>query len=457
MIIFYTIKNFAMNRIVKMMSLMIGVILLSFLSNTSIAQGQPDDEVSYQTFYDNLSPYGDWIEYPDYGYVWQPRLGADFRPYSTGGHWVWSDEYDWVWVSDYDWGWAPFHYGRWFYDSYYGWLWVPGYEWSPAWVAWRSGGDYYGWAPLRPGINISVGFSLGGYYAPDNYWCFAERQYITSPRIYDYCVPWRQNTVIISNTTIINNYRFSRNTFVTGPGRNEVQRYTHERINPVRFRDMSRPGRNEFRNNEVSIYRPSVRRDNERSTPARFDRYNQGRNGRDIVRTDNRDRGSQPGNNLPTRRDNNNGGFNRNNGINGRDNSGNNQRGRNNNDVFNRRPQAQPGNIDPNRGFERRPQVNNDNRSTDSRRNNNFNNNRAPQTPQVNNNNSRVFERRNMNNGNNNRNNQVNNQQPFRQSRPQMERPQAQPRNFDQPGRSTERQSTGNNGTNNGNRGRRHG
>ena len=53
-----------------------------------------------------------------------------------------------------------FHYGRWFYDPYYGWLWVPGYDWSPAWVTWRGGGDYYGWAPIRPGISISIGLAV---------------------------------------------------------------------------------------------------------------------------------------------------------------------------------------------------------------------------------------------------------------------------------------------------------
>jgi hypothetical protein len=39
---------------------------------------------------------------------------------------------------------------RWVYDSYEGWLWVPDYEWAPAWVVWRGGGDYYGWAPMSP-------------------------------------------------------------------------------------------------------------------------------------------------------------------------------------------------------------------------------------------------------------------------------------------------------------------
>src|SRR5271154_1658872 len=139
---------------------------------------QPD--ISYQTFYDDLSPYGQWIDYPNYGYVWQPSVGSDFKPYATNGHWVYTDM-GWTWVSDYNWGWATFHYGRWFYDGNYGWMWVPGYDWAPAWVSWRSSNDYYGWAPLMPDVSISISF--GSYNPPVNYWCFVPHEYISNPRI----------------------------------------------------------------------------------------------------------------------------------------------------------------------------------------------------------------------------------------------------------------------------------
>src|SRR5580693_9341748 len=78
----------------------------------------PPQEVSYQSFYDELSPYGNWIDYPGYGYVWMPNVGPEFKPYSSNGHWVFTDA-GWTWASDYDWGWATFHYGRWFYDNAY--------------------------------------------------------------------------------------------------------------------------------------------------------------------------------------------------------------------------------------------------------------------------------------------------------------------------------------------------
>lgn len=268
-----------MKRIFALTGMAFFLMLFASYTNTASAQPRTDVSISYQTFYDELDPYGRWMEYPDYGYVWMPDAGSDFRPYETNGHWVWSDDYEWMWVSDYDWGWAPFHYGRWLLDPAYGWIWVPGYEWSPAWVAWRDGGDYYGWAPLRPGINISINFSLGGYNPPVDYWCFAPRRYITSPRIYDYCAPRRNNITIINQTTIINNYNYNRNVFRTGPGRRDAERYAG-RINSVKFRESARPGRTSFRNNEVSVYRPRVQQDNSRQyTPRRVERFDGNRQG----------------------------------------------------------------------------------------------------------------------------------------------------------------------------------
>jgi len=110
------------------------------------------DPNAYQQFESTLSPYGSWQDVPDYGHVWVPSataVGYDFEPYSTGGHFVMSD-YGWTWVSDWDWGWAPFHYGRWMVVGGYGWCWLPGTHWGPAWVHWRWGGGYVGWAPMGP-------------------------------------------------------------------------------------------------------------------------------------------------------------------------------------------------------------------------------------------------------------------------------------------------------------------
>ena len=312
-----------MKRIMKITAVAFVIMLASSWRSEVSAQPYPPDqypegEVTYQTFYDELSPHGNWTDHPQYGYVWLPNAGPDFRPYSTEGHWVYTDNYEWMWVSDYDWGWAPFHYGRWDYDSYYGWFWVPGYEWSPAWVAWRDGGDYYGWAPIRPGITISVNFAIGSYNPPYDFWSFTPRRYILYNNVYNHCIDYRRNVTIINQTTIINNYNYSRNVYITGPRRSNVEVYTG-RITPVRFREVSRPGRTIYRNNEVSIFRPTVRRDESRrfaprtverfdSRPGatRFDRStnvrpnnNDGRIDRNNVGR--RDADVRNGNNLPQR------------------------------------------------------------------------------------------------------------------------------------------------------------
>jgi len=106
---------------------------------------------SYQAFYDNLAPYGSWIEMPGYGYVWQPQATVQdpsWRPY-TLGRWAFTDQ-GWSWVSNEPFGWITYHYGRWMRTHSLNWVWFPGDQWAPAWVSWRYGGDYAGWAPLPP-------------------------------------------------------------------------------------------------------------------------------------------------------------------------------------------------------------------------------------------------------------------------------------------------------------------
>ena len=119
-------------------------------------------QIDVGVFYDGLAPYGDWVEMPDYGWSWAPRVEGDWRPY-TRGQWLMTDD-GWFWDSDEPFGWATYHYGRWLNDPEYGWVWIPGTEWAPAWVSWRHGNGYTGWAPLPPRATwqTRVGLSIGG-------------------------------------------------------------------------------------------------------------------------------------------------------------------------------------------------------------------------------------------------------------------------------------------------------
>lgn len=233
--------------------------LILMLAIPQKSKAQYSDEITFQTFYDELSPYGVWVYDPDYGDVWVPDVQEGFRPYGTNGHWI-VTEYGNTWVSDFEWGWAPFHYGRWRFDDYYGWEWIPDYEWGPAWVNWRTGGGYYGWAPLGPGISIDIAFG-SGYDIPYSYWNFAPYAYINSPYIYNYYVPRTRVINIFRRTTIINNtYNGNNHRYVFGPRPRDIERYTGKKVTVYNINNSRRPGSVRVQNNTVNIYRPNVQR-----------------------------------------------------------------------------------------------------------------------------------------------------------------------------------------------------
>jgi hypothetical protein len=251
-----------MKTLRKIFALLIVMLIYSCAVQRPISSQQGN--VSLQVFYDQLSPYGQWANNPDYGYVWFPNAGRDFSPYSTNGYWVMT-EYGWTWVSDYSWGWAPFHYGRWDYDNYYGWFWVPDNEWGPSWVTWRRANGYYGWSPMRPGISINLSF--GGGYNDINRWNFVPERDFGRRDIYKYYSNRSNNDMIIRNSTVINNTYNDRSrnvTYIAGPQRDDVQRVTGRSIGKVAIRDNDRPGE-KLNNNRLNIYRPRVERINNES------------------------------------------------------------------------------------------------------------------------------------------------------------------------------------------------
>lgn len=247
-----------MKNLIKLPAIVLGAMLLLAISAQK-TKAQTED-ISLQSFYDELSPYGTWISDPQYGYVWRPDVDQrEFRPYYTNGRWVMT-EYGNTWVSNYDWGWAPFHYGRWVYNRYNEWLWIPDTNWGPAWVSWRSGGGYYGWAPLGPSIRIGINIGRGGYRIPDICWNFIPYRSIYStyyPRYYGY-----RNRVYIQNTVIINNtYIRNNRTYYSGPRAEEVRRVTNQNVSVYNLTRSNRLGAVRVEDNTVSLYRPRPSRD----------------------------------------------------------------------------------------------------------------------------------------------------------------------------------------------------
>lgn len=241
-------------------------LFLAWAGNTQKANAQYDD-VSLQSFYDELSPYGTWINDPEYGYVWRPDVDQqDFRPYYTNGRWAMT-EYGNTWVSNYDWGWAPFHYGRWIYNRYNSWIWLPDTTWGPAWVDWRSGGGYYGWAPMAPTVGVHI--RIGGYRRPDFCWNFIPQANIyinTFPRYTAY----RSNNVYIQRTVVINNtYVRNNRTYYTGPRVDEVRRATNRNVTVYNINRVDRRGDARMVNNRVNVYTPPPSRSAGNAAPQR--------------------------------------------------------------------------------------------------------------------------------------------------------------------------------------------
>ena len=149
--------------------------------------------------YEDLDEHGDWLEEPEYGYVWRPRfVDAGWVPYRHG-RWAFIAPWGWTWIDHARWGFAPFHYGRWAYLKSR-WCWVPGPRrfrpiYAPALVGWtgRSSfsasvafGSGIGWFPLAP----------RELYVPSYRY---SRRYVSNLNV--------SNTIIINNTFVNNIYR----------------------------------------------------------------------------------------------------------------------------------------------------------------------------------------------------------------------------------------------------------
>jgi hypothetical protein len=217
------------------------------------AVAQPQQPVATTTFYNSLAPYGNWVEVPDYGLVWQPTVvvvNPGWRPYGDRGRWMWTD-CGWYWYSDYSWGWAPFHYGRWCAHPRLGWFWAPDTTWGPSWVSWRYTSTHCGWAPLPPlahyrsgfgfsYYNSSVGISFDFGLAPDCYtFVPTHRFHQRNPR--QYAVPLRQSTTVYHNSVVVNNYINGNNNTVInrGFGKDPVVRATGTDLRAVNVRQAS--------------------------------------------------------------------------------------------------------------------------------------------------------------------------------------------------------------------------
>lgn len=220
---------------------MLGLVL------PAMSQAKAGTDVSIDFFYDNIGSDGTWVEVADYGYCWQPSVALSnsrWRPYSDG-YWAYTDV-GWTWVSYEDFGWATYHYGRWTRLRDRGWFWVPGRHWGPAWVSWRTGGDYVGWAPLPPhgrgdvefearpiSGQVDVEFDIGPAY-----YNFVDVRYIGEPVLRERIFEPSLNVTYISTTVNVTNITYTNSVVRNyGPDYDTLSRYS---ARPIRRMTLER-------------------------------------------------------------------------------------------------------------------------------------------------------------------------------------------------------------------------
>jgi hypothetical protein len=232
-------------------------------------------------FRDALESHGQWIDLDSYGTVWAPLgVRADWRPYADG-RWIYT-ELGWLWLGDEPWAWAVYHYGRWLEDPDHGWVWVPSSTWGSAWVAWRRGKGWVGWAPLPPDARwtADAGLSMDpkelDKAIPGRSWSFVSARDFTSSKLRGRIAPIGRNTTLLSLTMNVTRYAVS--------GSRPAERgMTAEGVGlggrpprPIRVTTARAPRINRAEivsSGAVEVYRPEAIR----GTPGRVPSYSSGR------------------------------------------------------------------------------------------------------------------------------------------------------------------------------------
>ena len=255
-------------RAFRLLGVLLAALLVSNVIPDRPAHAYDSGYTDVSLFYDALSPYGNWVDHPNYGRVWYPTgVSAGWRPY-TDGHWEWTLDYGWLWVSDWEWGWAPFHYGRWAWDDWYGWLWVPGRVWAPAWVFWRYGGGYSAWAPMPPTVIWQPSYGLVTQhfdYSRDLYgdcWVAVRDHDFHRHDLHRTIINSGHMVRIFNNTKHVKNLTLVNDRIVNqGVPIRQIEQATGRKIRPVRVREQENfRTRAQHRDRDaIDVVRPRLR------------------------------------------------------------------------------------------------------------------------------------------------------------------------------------------------------
>jgi hypothetical protein len=232
------------------------------LAAPAAAAGNVDISINVGTFYDRLSPHGDWVSLNGRT-VWVPaRRPAQWQPY-TLGHWAYTNRYGWMWVSAEPFGWATYHYGRWSFAEDIGWYWVPGYRWAPAWVSWRRSDSYVAWSPLPVdypdefGVNITIGA------VPDFYWQVVPSRSFLSVNLFGVIIRDRHRAdTFIRDARPLGGVRIVNNVIVNNVIEiNFVEKRTKKKVRVYKVEEAKTLGKGtKVKGDSIEVFQPQVKK-----------------------------------------------------------------------------------------------------------------------------------------------------------------------------------------------------
>jgi len=213
-------------------------------------------------FWNDLAAYGTWLDLAPLGWVWLPAgVHPGWTPY-TNGRWVLTDD-GWTWISYWNWGWAPFHYGRWLRHPSHGWVWIPGDVWAPAWVTWRHGPGWVGWAPLPPAARWEAGSGLRWreHDLDRDAWSFVAEGSFVDPRLERHLAPPGRRPELLGTTRDVMLWNAPEpRQLSAGVAPDAISRATGRPVPRLRVEEMSRPpsrGRGAVDRERVRLFRPN--------------------------------------------------------------------------------------------------------------------------------------------------------------------------------------------------------
>lgn len=238
--------------------------------------------VSFQSFYDVLSPMGEWIQITredidedlsegegegyssvsfadeEFLFIWKPNVESSWKPY-LNGKWEYTDR-GWLWVSYDKWGNQTYNYGRWWNSPKYGWVWLPGYTWAPAWVRWKvaNDGNHLGWVALSPKAKwkSEEGITDKNYNFSNNEgdWVFVDNNTFTGNISADKTVSSDLSSKLVKDSRTITDIKAENDMIVNnGPDVKMLESKTGKTFNKRKLRFRNGQNNSLTDNNEILI------------------------------------------------------------------------------------------------------------------------------------------------------------------------------------------------------------